>query len=233
VQIRLLYKGRLLSTGNSRLKPVDPERDKDIHRIRRDLHRQLAVLWNKHPVLKQKQEYAYHWSSDWKEYNKHSRFDLLDWLPEQRPSDLFTEVEALMNRFNKCDYHFVPLVNDLFNTVCALDILFLRREDPGQLITTQTGGDIDNRIKTLFEALQIPTSCTQIDGLPQPDETPFFTLLQDDGLVTDLKVTTDRLLVPRAANEDQNDVVLVIQAYIKTSQAWFDAEEQSGLGGEK
>src|SRR5260370_4644989 len=194
MEIRLIYKGRLLSTGNDRLKPVDPERDKDIHRIRRVIHGQLKTLWDKHPTLLAKRDVGWlDWSTDWKTNSGHP-FNL-KWWTALVPHNVYTEIQALENRFNKCNFRFVPLVNDLFNTVCGLDILFLRREDPGQLITTQTGGDIDNRIKTLLDALQIPNSCTQVDGLPEPDETPFYTLLQDDGLVTDLKVTTDRLII--------------------------------------
>lgn len=235
MEIRLIYKGQLLATGNDHLKPVSPERDRDIHRIRRDIHQQLKTLWDKHPTLVAKKNTGWmDWATDWKSHSG-NWFLIKQWREtrsDEMPPNVHTEIEALGNRFKKCDFQFVPLVNDLFNTVCALDILFLRREDPGQLITTQSGGDIDNRIKTLLDALQIPSSCTQIDGLPTSDETPFYTLLQDDGLVTELKVTTDRLLMPLGKREQQNDVVLIIHAHIKTSQSWFDAEDDSGLGAD-
>jgi hypothetical protein len=229
MEIRLIYKGRLLSTGNDRLKPVDPERDKDIHRIRRDIHRQLAVLWQKHPLLKAKQTLYHAWNKDLS-HKANSFQDLTKAREQGIILESLTEVEALGKRFARCGYNFVPLVNDLFNTVCGLDILFLRREDPGQLITTQSGGDIDNRLKTLLDALQIPQGCTQIEGPPSEGETPFYTLLQDDGLVTDLKVTTDRLLTPLELGEKQNDVVLIIHVRIKTSQAWFDVEDEGVEG---
>src|SRR6266849_6098917 len=51
---------------------------------------------------------------------------------------------------------FVPLVRQSLALACSLDILFLRREEPGSLILQ--GGDIDNRIKTLFDALKMPTA---------------------------------------------------------------------------
>ncbi len=235
MDIRLIYKGPLLATGNDALKPAAPNRAREIHLIRRRIHEQLAVLWEKHPILKAKRLTPFIWLSD---LRRKIAIDIdLDLVDDRLLETLgakgetkesiqrLTEVEALGKRFNRCGFNFVPLVNADFNCVCALDILFLRREDPGHLITTLGGGDIDNRIKTLLDALQIPQSCTQVDGTPGPDETPFYTLLQDDGLVTDLKVTTDRLLQPLKHGEEQNNVVLIIQAHIKTSQAWFDSEE--------
>jgi hypothetical protein len=53
--------------------------------------------------------------------------------------------------FNRCGYDFVPLVSSELRLVCTLDILLLRREEPGGVI--QGGGDLDNRLKTLFDAL--------------------------------------------------------------------------------
>src|SRR5262252_7379329 len=98
MQIRLLYRGRLLSTSNDRLKPIDPERDRDIHRVRRLIHRQLSVLWEKHPALKRKRDYAYTgWSTDWKQYNPGHWVDLSQWKSVRRPEGVYTQVEALMH----------------------------------------------------------------------------------------------------------------------------------------
>jgi hypothetical protein len=51
-------------------------------------------------------------------------------------------------------YQLFPIVQSSLHMVCAIDILFLRKEAPGELILQ--GGDIDNRIKTLFDALRMP-----------------------------------------------------------------------------
>ena len=48
-------------------------------------------------------------------------------------------------------YVFVPLVTREMDVVAELSIIMLRPEIPGQLVTQ--GGDIDNRLKTLFDAL--------------------------------------------------------------------------------
>ena len=48
---------------------------------------------------------------------------------------------------------FQPLVRESFALKCGLDILFLRQESPGKVYQ---GGDLDNRIKTLLDALSVP-----------------------------------------------------------------------------
>src|SRR5215831_14678378 len=47
-------------------------------------------------------------------------------------------------------YRFVPLVSDKLKLVAELTIVMLRPEVPGGLV--RSGGDIDNRLKTLFDA---------------------------------------------------------------------------------
>jgi hypothetical protein len=59
---------------------------------------------------------------------------------------------------------------------CALNILFLRRDAPGKVVSGD--GDLDNRLKTLFDALRVPNTA---DGLPSPPEdgfNPVFCLLE-------------------------------------------------------
>jgi hypothetical protein len=51
-------------------------------------------------------------------------------------------------------FNVVPLVTARLNLMCHLDIVFLRPGQPGSVITQ--GGDIRNRVKTLFDALQAP-----------------------------------------------------------------------------
>jgi hypothetical protein len=94
--------------------------------------------------------------------------------------------------------------------------VFLRRDHPGNLI--RHGGDIDNRIKVLFDGLRIPQECSELpdDAKPESEDDPFFCLLEDDELITEVKVTTDRLLVPPTGEEHIHNVVLLIhvKAYV-------------------
>ena len=113
------------------------------------------------------------------------------------------------NNYVEYGYRFVPLVSSHFNVCCSLDILFLRRDQPGNLI--RNGGDIDNRIKVLFDALRKPNNSNELAGaMPANDEDPFFCLLEDDRLITQVNVTTDRLLTPAVPDEGQNDIHLII-----------------------
>ena len=95
--------------------------------------------------------------------------------------------------------------------MCSLEILFLRRDVPGSVIHA---GDLDNRIKTLIDALRRPQSAQELRGfeIPNEDEVPFYCLLEDDRLVTSLSVETDTLLDPADGEngEDKGHVKLVI-----------------------
>jgi hypothetical protein len=58
-------------------------------------------------------------------------------------------IDDIANRFTKGNFRFIPLVSRNYNLVCNLQITMLRNEEPGNLI--RSGGDIDNRLKTLFD----------------------------------------------------------------------------------
>jgi hypothetical protein len=194
MDFRLIYEGRLKASGNS------AKHVKDKHAIRKQFHKQLSNLYDAHPYLvKLKKVSLIHNFTDYKG----------NFLPTYETS----QVEEQAKRFARCGYRFVPLVNKAQSLICGLDILFLRRENPGDLILQ--GGDIDNRIKTLLDALRIPDDCNEIDGAPEESEDPFFCLLQNDSLVTELNVVTDRLLVPLKDGQHPNEVVLIIKVKVK------------------
>jgi hypothetical protein len=93
-------------------------------------------------------------------------------------------------------FTFVPLVSEEMNVVAELDITLLRPEPPGGLVTR--GGDIDNRLKTLFDSLAVPPQPNALppSAVPAADENPFFCLLEDDNLITAVAVNTLQLLEP-------------------------------------
>jgi hypothetical protein len=62
----------------------------------------------------------------------------------------------------------------------------------------------------------MPQVSSEMPEGPEPGEDPFFCLLEDDSLITEVTVTTDRLIVPLGADERVNDVLLVIS--VKTVQ---------------
>jgi Holliday junction resolvase RusA-like endonuclease len=95
------------------------------------------------------------------------------------------------------EHVYAPLVSNRLCLLAELDILLLRPERPGGIVTS--GGDIDNRLKTLFDALKVPTHPQDIaeGATPSSNESPTFTLLEDDDLIARVNVDTDRLLAAR------------------------------------
>lgn len=110
-------------------------------------------------------------------------------------------------------FRFAPLVSPKLALIAELSITLLRPEAPGSLITQ--GGDIDNRLKTLLDALRMPKVSDELPANDQPsaDEYPFFCLLEDDSLVTKITIATDRLLEPV---KSQSEVQLFI--HVKTKR---------------
>jgi len=86
------------------------------------------------------------------------------------------------------------------------------------------GRDIDNRIKTLIDALAMPSfhqgSPTK-DGKsfpPQEGEEPFYVLMDDDRQITHLEVETDMALEVSEENEKNESFVrLVVSVEIRPS----------------
>lgn len=105
-----------------------------------------------------------------------------------------------------CDYHgigFAPLLTRKMNAACSLDIRFMRNEQPGQIVH---GGDLDNRLKTLLDALRVPTHDNEVQPQLMPewmgkDGPPICVcLLEDDSLITDLAVHTSTIMTPLPKN---------------------------------
>src|SRR5688500_13662150 len=132
----------------------------------------------------------------------------LIWLdPPFNRNTLFLSADpeqGLMRR--RPPYEFVPLVLAKHNAAVNLHVQMLRQGAPGGVVGRT--GDIDNQMKTLLDALAVPPQGQLPKGQhPGEDETPFFCLLEDDRLISDLRVSVDRLLEPA---EQHNEVVLLI-----------------------
>ena len=150
------------------LKSANSADSSDKHKIRKEFHRQLKELWQHRPL---------------DEHKKLLR-------PRSTAADELTGLIKVVK-----DFQFTPLVSDLFgwNTVAALDVLLLWTSPTGHVITK--GGDIDNRIKVLFDSLRMPEANEIPPSItPGTDEKPFYVLLEDDKLVNSFSVSSDRLL---------------------------------------
>jgi hypothetical protein len=90
---------------------------------------------------------------------------------------------------------------------CSLKILFLRREEPGALVSQC--GDLDNRIKTLFDALRVPKGDEIARGTPAAS--PLHCLLESDTLITGFDVRTDRYLAATSNNPKAVHLTVQVQ----------------------
>ena len=116
---------------------------------------------------------------------------------------------SILHKVGNKDY--ACLYTERLELNVELDILLLRPEEPGRIVKHSKNGnniDIDNRLKTLFDALQKPHN---EQALPRGDllnKTPDIChcVLSDDSLISHVSVTADTLL--DAKNDD--DVLLII-----------------------
>jgi hypothetical protein len=181
MKFTLTFDGELRASGN---KPK-PE-DKWI--IRSHLAPQLAELWQVNPVLRNLQKQAFAPLDD-------SRYTPQETYHAVQPSTdwMSAHFRNLCEPIDVGGIHFLPLVRTSLSLICDLDIQFLRKGEPGELI--QRGGDMDNRVKTLFDALRMPKSdemqfCEDRQTLPHP----VHCLLEDDALISGFSVKTGQLL---------------------------------------
>ncbi len=196
---------RLIYEGRLSASTPNDGRVKNKHEVRKAIHKQLASLYKQHHALRSRPIAG---SKPW--------------------------LDAIADTYARCGFRFVPLVNESQALVCGLDILFLRRDEPGHILKSGGGGDIDRRIVTLLDGLRVPDNCNELpaDATPDADEDPMFCLLQNDALVTELRIETDRLLTPmkpktegdnedEVSNHPENDVVLIVQVNVRTTRvAW-------------
>lgn len=135
------------------------------HELRTIFHLQLKVLWQQKPL------------------NAYPEFLKPD--PPKGKLSILRQVGT---------YTFAPLVCEALKLVAEINISPLLPDTPGSLISQ--GGDIDNRLKTLLDALRMPKVEAELpkNKKSKPSEYPFFSVLEDDALITKVSVDTDRLL---------------------------------------
>lgn len=196
MEFRLTYAGPLNATQRDPLEDKPPKHTKNRRHIRKAFHGQLKRLWSEIPALKN---------------GKGGGPMLISMGGDRQYVPPLTDIESLAERHAHYGFNFVPLVTKELDLICGLDILFLRPDKPGSVVWA---GDIDNRIKTLLDAMRIPEPGENYSARqPEPDEQPFFCLLEDDSLISKISVETDRLLEP--INNEATDARLVITVRIR------------------
>lgn len=111
------------------------------------------------------------------------------------------------------DSRYIPFVTSKMRTRCSLYVRVLR--GIRQYNPVLGNVDLDNRIKTLIDALRSPQ---QIGELKDSDKTVSLVLLQDDSLIDGITVKSDHYL----AEDDESVVFAIVTANIHLSHATWD-----------
>jgi hypothetical protein len=123
-------------------------------------------------------------------------------------SPLYAPIDTPMGKYR-------PLIRRGLALLCKIDVLFLREGNPGNLVSP--GGDIDNRMKVLFDGLSMPQPN---DNGRDPSETdPIYTLLESDSLIEECSIRTSRLLT---LQDDPSHVRLVMDVTVRASMTTID-----------
>lgn len=171
MKFHLTYDGALYGSGNT------TKRAGHKHAIRLVFHEQLKQLWRQ----------------TWLAEARQGVYEGYEHIPSEAPLH-----EGLAIRHTRFGQGFVPLVSTALALSCSLKILFLRSEPPGAVVAS---GDIDNRIKTLFDALRMPQNANEmpnaLSGSPRPER--IYCLMEDDKLISHVEIETGLLLHPAPA----------------------------------
>lgn len=157
--------------------------------IRRALHPQLARLWQEKPLAAAAPR-------------------LLDAGPQRTPESIVLEKDGL---------RFAPLVSQKLNLYAEISVLLMRQQVQGALFNE--GGDIDNRLKTLLDALRPPRGANEGRAPDARDEDPdpFFCLMEDDALISKVSVETALLLRPAPPDH----VLAIIGVHVKKTMLTY------------
>jgi hypothetical protein len=187
MRLTLTYSGPLHAQTNK------DGRIAEKHEIRRKFHKQMREVFETHPALKD----MYHGE-----------------VATLGQADLANEASRRVKAQDVGNFRFASLINRANWLACELDILFLRHEPAGYIVDSESG-DIDNRIKVLFDALRIPLNTSELPSTARPEdgERPFFCLLENDSLITAFRLESERLLFPQSRSEAE--VQLVIRVNVK------------------
>ncbi len=204
MRLRLIYSGELKASQPPDRSTGEPKHSFHKHQIRKEFHIQLKRFWEQDYFLSSARVEPIYYKVD-TSVSEYEKF----WQPD---SNQFVPLnKAVANMHKEYGFKFVPLARKDWKLHCKLSILLLRQDGINSAVSA---GDIDNRIKTIIDALTKPAHLNQLppNESPSNGEDPFYCLLEDDRLVTSLQVESDILL---QSNSSNNYAHVVISADIR------------------
>jgi hypothetical protein len=212
MRFRLTYEGSLKSSQPPYDKEGNLTKDKHWmhkHSIRKKLQPQLKRIWQTNQFLRFTKL-----SPGGGDTSVLPETSLaVQWGDANRRWPLDDALSECYVHHQEYGYKYVPLIWKDADLSCSLRILCLRLDHDNAVLP---GRDIDNRIKTLIDALTMPLA---IHGPPledkkpllaTDDEKPFYVLMDDDRRVSHLEVETDHLLADMPPSVDGSYVRLII-----------------------
>jgi hypothetical protein len=197
-------------TYDGELRPnSDPRRKSE---IRKQFHPQLEALWSISPALHVVKLRRYIPQTGYYLIESHHKGDSVDNI--QNESIKNSPHIDLCATIDRSGHQFLPVVRDILALQCGLKIIFLSKERPGKIFQ---GSDLDNRLKTLFDALAIPNDDQIISGGIYAS--PIHCLLEDDRMISSLAVETRQLLSHSSASD--HEVRLLIEVEVKVMNSRF------------
>ncbi len=187
----LKYAGELLS---DRAKHANQAK----HQLRKHFREQLDQQWQQNAFLKRCAEIQLQQAA------KRGK-----WYEVDRP---IAPDRTLFWGFEMGGYDFVPIVNHVHLVHCHMAIRMHRPKEHGGIL--YEGGDMDNGLKVIFDALSMPQHQEQVVETRNSKESKtFHCLLESDELITKLSVETFRLLSPGECGD--NYVEMDIDVHIE------------------
>lgn len=214
MRFRLTYEGPLGSSQGDARGGQNDRKAAQKQAIRKALHPQLRELWRTNKFLKEFR--VFNGTLIQTHVSQVAQHGAPFNTSVERPSQSLAEFTA--DQYHEFGYKWVPLVREEWDLSCALDILFLRRDPPGSVISA---GDLDNRLKTLVDGLRKPKNQGELGGrnTPDADEDPFYCLLEEDKDISAFSVESDTLLDPIEHTKDLSWARVIITVEIKPYHA--------------
>lgn len=208
MKFTLTFDGDLPSTGNGGSRKALKKWE-----VKKHFDPQLRELWDTHPSLVElKRNPTWPITGAWRADAHHS-YNIIEDTPRERKPNEINLIEPIVCAGRS----FVPLVRSSLALHCGLKILFLRKETPGKIYQ---GGDIDNRIKTLLDALCAPNDPCLVIKDDTTINDPIFCLVEDDALISSLSIDTQTLLTGQGANVASVRLVIEVDVRVAQSRAY-------------
>jgi hypothetical protein len=165
-----------------------------------------------------------HWNREWMLMNAKHRG--LDVIPVVNRRAVVTE----LIRYNKmhflvemCGYRWLPIVTRANGLTCEIDVLLKRRSEPGEIfVSGDDGGDLDNRLKILLDALRMPLSPNECPGNqcgPGERDGQWIervVVLEDDSLISKVTIEARQLNTEPKSGQGSDWAEVDIKATLKT-----------------